>query len=310
MVYLFLALGCGILFGYKNWIKEEWQAVTAKIFNIAFFALLIFLGGKITTNSDVVANLGTIGLKALVFAILSGAGAVLLTFFSYEFYNSMFRKPETQTHKVSMVVIGNGENSLKMALIPVVALCAGGIGGYFLNNHLVLNYTAFVMFFLDFMLFSIGLEIGRDRQNFGRIKSMGWSALLMPFSSLIGSILGAIIAGVLCKISLPVYLAIGVGSGFYSITGPLVASTFGAEAGALALLANFFREIMTLTLIPFIALAFKHNSLIAVGGATTMDSTLPVIVNSLGSESALFALTQGIVLTFVVPVLVTLIVSF
>lgn len=113
----------------------------------------------------------------------------------------------------------------------------------------------------------------------------------------------------LFKLPFAVSLATAAGSGFYSVTGPMVAEAVGAKYGALAFLTNFFRELFTIILLPVIALKFNNFALITPGGATAMDSTLPVISRSLGSQAAIIAVIQGIILTIVVPIIVPIILN-
>jgi len=51
----------------------------------------------------------------------------------------------------------------------------------------------------------------------------------------------------------------------------------GMKLGAIAFLANLFREIVTFFVLPVVAKYFGGVTSIAPGGATTMDVTLPLI---------------------------------
>ena len=69
----------------------------------------------------------------------------------------------------------------------------------------------------------------------------------------------------------------------------------------LALLIGFaYRGWSVLLLAPAAALA--------PGGATTMDTTLPIIARTMGSEAALLAFASGATLTVLVPILVPLLI--
>ena len=76
--------------------------------------------------------------------------------------------------------------------------------------------------------------------------------------------------------------------------------------GVIALLSNIFREVLTILLVPLLARFFGKLAPIASGGATCMDTTLPVIHRHLGPRYAVLAAISGIVLTMLVPVLVPL----
>jgi uncharacterized membrane protein YbjE (DUF340 family) len=76
--------------------------------------------------------------------------------------------------------------------------------------------------------------------------------------------------------------------------------------GTVALLSNIMRELAALLLAPLLVRYFGKLAPIAVGGATTMDTTFPVIVKFSGKEFAVIAVFHGFVLDVSVPVLVTL----
>jgi uncharacterized membrane protein YbjE (DUF340 family) len=76
--------------------------------------------------------------------------------------------------------------------------------------------------------------------------------------------------------------------------------------GAVTLLANILRELLTLVLAPMMARYFGSLGPVVAGGATAMDTTLPVIVKFSGREYTLLAVFSGMILTFLVPVLIGL----
>ena len=71
-------------------------------------------------------------------------------------------------------------------------------------------------------------------------------------------------------------------------------------------MANILREITTLLAAFPIRKFFGPLAPIASGGATSMDTTLPVIVATSGKTYAIVAVFNGMVLTLIVPVLVAL----
>ena len=79
----------------------------------------------------------------------------------------------------------------------------------------------------------------------------------------------------------------------------------GAELGTVALLSNILREIATLLGAPLLVSWFGNLAPIACGGATTMDTTLPVITRYAGQQWVVVSLFHGFVVDFSVPFLVT-----
>ena len=79
-----------------------------------------------------------------------------------------------------------------------------------------------------------------------------------------------------------------------------------AELGTIALIANIFREMMTLIFAPLMVRWFSPLGPISAGGATTMDVTLPVITRISGKDWVFVSIVHGIVVDFSVPFLVPL----
>jgi uncharacterized membrane protein YbjE (DUF340 family) len=81
----------------------------------------------------------------------------------------------------------------------------------------------------------------------------------------------------------------------------------GESLGVIALLSNIIREIFTLVFAPLIARIFGKLAPISSGGATAMDTTLPIITRYSGTEYVAFSVFSGLVLTLLVPLIVPLV---
>ncbi|MPN28524.1 Lysine exporter LysO [bioreactor metagenome] len=80
----------------------------------------------------------------------------------------------------------------------------------------------------------------------------------------------------------------------------------GGEAlGAIAFLTNVFREIFAVILIPILAKRLNTYSAIAPAGATSMDTTLPLVSKATNPEVAVISFINGVIMSSLVPVLVT-----
>jgi len=104
-------------------------------------------------------------------------------------------------------------------------------------------------------------------------------------------------------------LAVGAGFGYYSLSSIFISRLHNDSLGVIALLSNILREILTLILVPLLVKYFGKLAGIASGGATSMDTTFPVISKYSGKDYAIISLFSGIVLTMLVPLLVTLILT-
>ncbi len=73
-----------------------------------------------------------------------------------------------------------------------------------------------------------------------------------------------------------------------------------------ALLANIIREMITLLLAPLLAKVFGPLAPITASGATSMDTTLPIITHTIGDRYTALSIYHGFVVDFTVPFLVTM----
>ncbi len=196
---------------------------------------------------------------------------------------------------------------MKGSLIILSFFVFGLLGGMFrifpewiLNDELT-TYALYVLMFL------VGISIGTDRGAFYILKKMKFKVMLVPLLVIAGSLGGtALVSAFLPDINLLEAMSVGAGFGYYSLSSIIISKLSGQELGVIALLSNIMREITTLLAVPIMVRYFGKLAGIASGGATAMDTTLPVIVKFTGKEFGIIAVFSGIVLTAIVPVLVTL----
>jgi uncharacterized membrane protein YbjE (DUF340 family) len=185
----------------------------------------------------------------------------------------------------------------RVSAVAVSALLAGIAVGYFVQAP----YASAIEPILLVLLFLAGADIGR-------LKGLRLSPRLaaVPLVSLASSLA----AGLAFYLWLGVSPAVAVGMGWYSFTGPYLLSASGdAVLGTLGFLANFFREQLTFVLTPLLADRVRPDAALAIGGATTMDNTLPLYRSVYGAEAVVPAVVNGVVLTLAVPIVVPLVYS-
>ena len=100
-------------------------------------------------------------------------------------------------------------------------------------------------------------------------------------------------------------MAVGAGFGYYSLSSIFITEYKGPELGTIALLSNIMREIITLLCAPLLVRWFGNLAPISAGGATTMDTTLPIITRYAGQKFVVVSIFHGFVVDFSVPFLVT-----
>ncbi len=165
-----------------------------------------------------------------------------------------------------------------------------------------------VLYALDALLLLIGIEIGASARVWQVAKSHGIKVLLVPLSAIVGTLLGVSLSSLLVPgIGFKGSLAVGAGFGYYTLASVLITEIGGKTLGVVALLSNIIRELATLLAAPLLARYFGRLAPIVSGGATAMDTTLPIITRSVGNEYAVVSVVSGLVLTLLAPVLITVI---
>ena len=197
---------------------------------------------------------------------------------------------------------------MRNSLIILVFFVLGIVCGIYSLLPEFMRHDHLTLLVLYVLLFLVGIGIGADKKAWRTIKGANIKIILIPLSVTIGTLLGVGLFSLLVNgIDLRESLAIGCGFGYYSLSSVLIAEISGRTLGVVALLSNIMREIITLLITPLLARHFGKLAPIASGGATSMDTTLPIITRSIGKEYAILSVFSGIVLTIAAPFLITLI---
>lgn len=197
---------------------------------------------------------------------------------------------------------------MKNSLIILLFFISGVILGLFHFLPDVMVNNDFSKYALYVLMFLVGISVGRDKSSWKAIKQYKFKIFLVPVCVIIGSLLGSLLISFLFSdLKIKEAMAVGAGFGYYSLSSIFITEISGYTLGVIALLSNILREIITLLASPLFAKYFGKLAPIASGGATSMDTTLPIIVKSSGKEYAMISVFNGIVLTILVPFFVTII---
>lgn len=170
-----------------------------------------------------------------------------------------------------------------------------------------LSQTDISFYALCALMFCVGISVGSDPQTLNSFRALSPRLVLLPVATILGTLAGtAIISLLLQERTLADCLAVGSGFGYYSLSSIFITEYRGAELGTVALLANICREIITLLAAPLLARWFGPLAPISAGGATTMDTTLPIITRTSGQQFVVVSIFHGFIVDFSVPFLVTL----
>ncbi|MGM9703423.1 MAG: lysine exporter LysO family protein [Prevotella sp.] len=156
------------------------------------------------------------------------------------------------------------------------------------------------------LMFCVGIGIGSDSEMLSSFKKVNPRLMMLPIMTIVGTLAGTAAAALLLPHRhLFDCMAIGSGFGYYSLSSIFITEYKGAELGTMALLANIMREILTLLCAPLLVRWFGKLAPITLGGATTMDTTLPIITRASGQDFVIVSIFHGFCVDFSVPFLVT-----
>ncbi len=162
-------------------------------------------------------------------------------------------------------------------------------------------------FALCALMFCVGVGVGNDPDTLKQFIALNPRLAFLPLMTISGTLAGCWAVSYLIGNRTPgECMAVGAGFGYYSLSSVFIARYKGAELATVALVSNILREISALLFTPLLVRWFGKLAPISVGGATTTDTTLPVITRYCGRDYIIVSLFHGFAVDFSVPFLVTL----
>lgn len=300
-------MAAGIVLGKLLKIKNLQKSITLMV-----WLMLFFLGWEAGGDENVTRALPSIGLDAAAFALAGVSGSATLAFFLWR--RVMKDYSDTESRNIgdgSPACVGN-ENSgkairrgIRDSMVVLGFFAIGiilGISGLGLGDGVVSKLS---LWSLCALIFMIGMSVGGNPDLIASLKSMNPKLALLPAATIIGTFAGCLAINVFLGYKASDALAVGSGFGYYSLSSLIISGSRGLELGTIALIANIIREITTLIGAPLIAKIAGPLAPIAAGGATTADTTLPIIRTCSGERFVLLSIYHGFLVDFSVPFLVS-----
>lgn len=295
-------------------VAARWQG---RIVTWLIWLLLFLLGVEVGSNEMIVRSLPTLGVEALLLSSAATLGCCVLACMLWRVSknNTVLEnvKKETSTDKEGNPAekeglqgssLIRGLRVMKGSLIVVGFFVIGLLGGIekMVPSWLLDGDVSFVA--LCGLLLFVGLGIGLNPEMKKEVRSLSPRMALLPVVTIIGSWLGALLIWTVLHRTLSDCMAINSGFAYYSLSSIFITEYRGAELGTIALLANIIREMLTLLGAPLMARWFGPLAPISAGGATTMDTTLPILSQTVGQRYIALSIYHGFVVDFTVPFLV------
>nr|WP_297041241.1 lysine exporter LysO family protein [Prevotella sp.] len=296
-------------------VAARWQG---RIVTWFIWLLLFLLGIEVGSNEMIVRSLPTLGVEALLLSSAATLGCCVLAWMLWRVSKNNTVQ-ENAKNETSADKEGNpaekeglqgsslirGLKVMKGSLIVVGFFVIGLLGGIekMVTSWLLDGDVSFVA--LCGLLLFVGLGIGLNPEMKKEVRSLSPRMALLPVVTIIGSWLGALLIWTVLYRTLSDCMAINSGFAYYSLSSIFITEYRGAELGTIALLANIIREMLTLLGAPLMARWFGPLAPISAGGATTMDTTLPILSQTVGQRYIALSIYHGFVVDFTVPFLVS-----
>lgn len=296
-------------------VAARWQG---RIVTWLIWLLLFLLGIEVGSNEMIVRSLPTLGVEALLLSSAATLGCCVLAWMLWRVSKNNTVQ-ENAKNETSADKEGNpaekeglqgsslirGLKVMKGSLIVVGFFVIGLLGGIekMVPSWLLDGAVSFVA--LCGLLLFVGLGIGLNPEMKKEVRSLSPRMALLPVVTIIGSWLGALLIWTVLHRTLSDCMAINSGFAYYSLSSIFITEYRGAELGTIALLANIIREMLTLLGAPLMARWFGPLAPISAGGATTMDTTLPILSQTVGQCYIALCIYHGFVVDFTVPFLVS-----
>ena len=201
---------------------------------------------------------------------------------------------------------------MKGSLLIIGCFVAGCLLGWsgLISTLVIVDSDSYSRYVLYLLMFLVGMSIGCDKKLRDILYSVRPWLLLVPLATIVGTLtVTALVSLFISRWSMAHCLAVGSGFGYYSLSSILITelaavslgSDDAAELGVVALIANVIRELIVLLGAPFLVRYFGRLAPICAGGATTMDTTLPVITRYAGKEVVFIAIFHAVLVDFSVP---------
>lgn len=194
-----------------------------------------------------------------------------------------------------------------IVLLTLLSLVLGLAYGFFgIENGLISTIAQNTNIVLYVLMFSVGISIGMHEGILQKIKEYHIKIFIVPLGIIAGSLVGGLLCSAIANIPVNYSMAIASGMGWYSLAGATISKLVGAEMGSIAFMSNLMREVFSFGIIPFLAVYFNYYTCIASAGATSEDTTLPVMLKYTNEETVVLSVLNGMICSFFVPILISI----
>lgn len=295
MLKIFAVMVAAMAIGWTVRRRKLPRKTLSTAVSCVIMALMLLIGIEMGSSESVLTVFYSIFTDAALLTIGAVGGTVVFAWL----VNRYIVKSKIDKNRG-----GSKSGNLTFSFLIVGVFAFGVVIGY--RDWMPLMVEQASMWALYLLMALVGFNIGSDVETLHALRRQHWKVVFVPVATIIGTLVGVMAISPLIGLKFTDCLAVGSGFGYYSLSSVLLSELRGVEIGAIALIVNVMRELITVVCAPLFVRWFSPLSVICSGGATTLDVTMPTIMNTCGTSFIGIAIFQGVVVDLSVPILVTI----
>lgn len=282
--------------GFLIRLPQRFMPLLDKMLSVLVYAVLFFIGVSVSHVENLAALLDDI----LTAAVLLFACTVVMNILVLVQLGRLMPWQAAGGGKRAAVGLSGSIRQLGCAALGFAF--GKTYGADMSSENLGMYCLMLLLLLIGIQLKSSGISLKQVLLNRAGIRLSVWFML----SSMAG---GLLFAALMPDVSWSQGLTLASGFGWYSLSSLVVTEAYGAVWGSVALLNDLAREFFALASIPVLMRRHPYAA-VGVGGATSMDFTLPVIRAAGGLEIVPLAVSFGVVVNVAAPVLMVVFSAF
>ncbi len=285
--------------GFAIRLPKPYLRFADRLLNALVYVILLLIGMGLAHMGGLLRQLGNIALYTSVLSILlilCNLSALMLLDKLLPWQGKIVQESECASH------------SFGGSLGQIIVVGLGILLGLWLPESILPSERAATAA-LMLLVFVVGLQL---RGNGIPLKTVLLNTrgmqicIVFVFSSLLA---GMLFAACFNDVSWSKGLALSSGYGWYSLSGIMMTKAYGADWGSVALFNDLLREFFALTFVP-VLMRRSSAAAVGIGGATSLDFTLPLIRRSGGLAAVTVAISFGFITNLLAPLLMLVFSAF